>query len=72
MNENRTMTTCKDSLQKVGNAENRERDQFRAPTKLMWEVLEGGPKCKDGMHGEPDCKGCRVHCVDVRKVGDHD
>jgi hypothetical protein len=27
----------------------------------------GSPKCTDGMHGVPDCRGCRTHCEDVRK-----
>lgn len=35
---------------------------------FVWGQLPG-PKCKDGMHGVPDCRGCRVHCADVRKGG---
>lgn len=30
-------------------------------------TAKGGAKCVNGLRGEPDCRGCDEHCLDVRK-----
>lgn len=33
----------------------------------LFATAEGGAKCVNGLRGDPDCRGCEEHCLDVRK-----
>ncbi len=44
-----------------------ESGEDSCPFAWLFAPAEGGAECIDGLRGEPDCRGCDEHCLDVRK-----